>query len=185
MGFTVNSAPEGFAPDEEWVQHIEDNSGTAIARAYLFLLAGVCLVAFYATGIAPLLPERSSADRALRSIGFAFTVLAATFFAGGGMLGGATSFALEFFDTPVDPAVANTLDKLGLTMVLLAGAISIGLTMCVVAIQSLRSASPARWVGWLSAIAAAGMLGAIFFLPFLLLPIWILAMSVHLLIRRA
>jgi hypothetical protein len=179
----ATDTPDGDAPDEEWVEFTDDNAGIQLVRAYLLIVASLSLVAFYSFGLRPLLGDTEPVDRALAHIGAGATLLAAAAFSAGGLTGVAVGAANMFGDVPIDPSLARTFDNYVFGFVLVAGALSMACVIAVVAIQTWRRRVLAQWVGWLSLLAIVGMLGSIIFVPFVLLPIWLLAVSAAILAR--
>jgi hypothetical protein len=43
--------PDGDAPDDEWVQYIEDDDVAIMIRAYLLIAAGISVGALYSLGL--------------------------------------------------------------------------------------------------------------------------------------
>ena len=170
--------PDGDAPDEEWVQYIEDDQSLLLIRAYVFVVVGLCLVGFYSFGVRPRLGEADALDRALAGFGAGATLLAGAALSGGGLIGAAVGAAEMFADIPIDPSIARLFDNLMYGAILVAGAIPAGALMAVVAIQTRRRRAFPQWVLWLSLVGVLAMAASLIFLPLVLLPIWLIAVSV-------
>jgi len=172
--------PDGDAPSSDWVSYIQDHDTLLLARAYVFTLVALAIVAFYAFGVRPKLGESEPTDRSLGQFGAGATLMGAVFMAAGGLIGAAAAGAYKFGDVPVDPGLSATLDNFVYGFILVAGALSLGVLMLVVAIQTQRRKVFPQWVLWLSVAGVIGMAASVIFLPFVLLPIWLLGMSVAL-----
>lgn len=177
---TSGSTPAGDDPDQDWLNYINDNSSLLLMRAYMLIASGLCLIAFYALGIRPRLAESDAIGRALAGAGAGFVTIAATCISAGGLMGAAVGAAQKFGDVPVDVGLARTLDNFMYGFLLVGGGLSMGAVMAVVAIQSWRQGAFARWVAWASVAGVIGMAVAVIFLPFVLLPLWLIAVGVAL-----
>lgn len=170
--------PAGDAPVQEWTDYIQDSDTALVVRAYLLIGASLSLVAFYAFGVRPRLGDAESSDRALGQMGAGATLLGSAALAVGGLIGAAVAAANKFGDVPIDPSLASTFDNFVYGFLLLGGAIPFAVVMAVVAIQSRRRKAFPTWVLWVSVVAIIGMATSLIFLPFVLLPVWLIAVSV-------
>jgi hypothetical protein len=170
--------PDGDASDQEWIDYIQDDEPLLLIRAYLFVGAAVSLLAFYSFGVRPRLGEVEVADRALAGLGAGAAVLAGGSFIFGGLIGAGVGAAHMFADVPVDPSIARLLDNLMYGGLVVAGALALGVVMVVVAIQTQRRAAFPQWILWVSLLGIIGMAASVIFLPFVLAPIWLIAMSI-------
>ena len=183
--FIGTDTPDGDASESEWVDFIEDNATMLLARAYVMVAGSLSLVALYAFGIRPRLGEVEPMDRSLAHLGAGATVLATASFTTGGLIAAAVGAANEFNDVPINGNLAATLDNFSYGFVLVSGALSMAVVMAVVAIQTQRRRLFPHWILWVSAVAILGMLASIIFIPFVLLPIWLIAVSVALFLVKA
>lgn len=170
--------PAGDAPAQEWTDYIQDSDTALVVRAYLLIGASLSLFAFYAFGVRPRLGDAESSDRALGQMGAGATLLGSAALAVGGLIGAAVAAANKFGDVPIDPSLASTFDNFVYGFLLLGGAIPFAVVMAVVAIQSRRRKAFPTWVLWVSVVAIIGMATSLIFLPFVLLPVWLIAVSV-------
>jgi hypothetical protein len=179
VGVTLaTDSPDGDAPDEEWVTWVDDNAALLVVRAYLLVIGGLSLVALYALGVRPRLGESEESDRALAGLAAGSTVLAAGGLGIAGIVAAAVGAANSFGDVPIDASLARTLDNFQYGAMLIGGGVAAGVTMAVVAIQTLRRRTFPQWVAWLSILAVIGMATSLIFIPFILLPIWLVGMAV-------
>lgn len=172
-------APAHDSPDQEWIDYIQEHETAVLVRAYLFVAAALSLVAFYAFGLRPRLGDSDPVDRSLAQLGMGAIVLAAGAFVGGGLVGAAAG-AAHLGGTPVDPGLARTFDNFWFGFLLVGGAAPMAAVMAVVAIQTRRRRAFPQWVLWVSIVGIIGMAASLVFLPFVLLPIWLIAISVAL-----
>jgi len=172
------NSPAGDAPDDEWVQYIDDDKSVVLVRAYLLIAAGLALVAFYAFGLEPLLGNADVTDRALARLGYGATLIAAGALTFAGLIGAAVGAADIFADIPPDPTIARLFDNLFYGGIVVGTALALGVLMAVVAIQTQRRGVFPAWVLWLSIVGVLAMAGSLFFLPFVLAPVWLIAVSI-------
>jgi predicted lipid-binding transport protein (Tim44 family) len=76
------------------------------------------------------------------------------------------------------------LQSLGYGSLLVWGGLAASAMVATVSVAALREAVFPAWFGWLGALAAIVLLGAVIFFPMAALPIWVLIASV-LLFRRS
>jgi hypothetical protein len=176
--FISGDTPDGDAPDADWVSYVKDDESAVITRAYLFIGAGLSLVALYAFGLNPRLTGPRPTDAAMARLGAAAAVLAAAAMAGAGLVGAAVGAAEQFGDVPIDPSLARLFDNFIYGFLLIGAALPLGVVMGVVAVQALRRQAFPKWFGWLSILGVIGMLCALIFIPFVLLPVWLIALAV-------
>jgi hypothetical protein len=170
--------PDGDADDQEWINYVQDDESLLLIRAYLFVGAAVSLLAFYSFGVRPRLGEVEVTDRALAGLGAGATLLAGGAFIFAGLIGAAVGAAHIFADIPVDPSIARLFDNLMYGGLVVAGALPLGVVMAVVAIQTRRRGAFPQWILWVSVLGIIGMAASVIFLPFVLAPIWLIAVSV-------
>lgn len=170
--------PNGDAPAQEWTDYIHDSDTKLLVRAYVLIAASLSLIAFYVFGVRPRLGDAESSDRALGQMGAGATLLGAGSLTVGGLVGVAVAAANKFGDVPIDPSLASTFDNFVYGFLLLGGAVPLAVVMAVVAIQTRRRMAFPNWVLWVSVVAIIGMATSLVFLPFVLLPVWLIAVSV-------
>ena len=176
--FVPGETPDGDATANEWVEYIEDYETLVLIRAYLLIAAGLAIVAFYYLGVEPRLSGPRVSDQAMAHLGGAGAVLTAAALAFAGLIGAAVGAAHLFGDVPIDARTAALFDNLFYGGLLVGAAIPAGVLMAVVAIESGRRKAFPVWVLVASLIGVLGMAAAIVFLPFILLPIWLIAMGI-------
>lgn len=172
------NTPSGDATAREWVEYIEDDAALTLIRAYVFIVAGLCLVGLYALGVEPRITGAGTSDRALARLGAIAAVLVAGALSFAGLIGAAVGAGNMFGDVPIDPRVAALFDNFMYGGLLVGSALPAAVMMIVVAVQAQRRKAFGVWVVILSAISALGMAFALIFLPFVLLPIWLIGMSI-------
>lgn len=177
----VADTPDGDAPDQEWVANITDNESLLLARAYIFIVAGLCIVGLYALGVRERLGNADATDRALSGLGAGSSALGAASLATAGLIGAAVGAAHKFGDVPIDPNIARLFDNLVYGFLLVGAAVPFAVTMAVVAIQTRRRDAFPQWILWVSLLGILGMAVSLIFLPFVLLPVWLVCLSVVLL----
>ena len=176
--FVPGEPPDGDASANEWVDYIEDYETQVLIRAYLLIAAGLAFVAFYYLGVEPRLSGPDTTDRAMAHLGGAAAVLTAGALAFTGLIGAAVGAAHLFGDVPIDARTAALFDNLFYGGLLVGTAVPAGVVMLVVAIQSGRRKAFPVWVLVASLVGVLGMAAALVFLPFVLLPIWLIAVGI-------
>ena len=172
------NSPMSDAPEAEWVSYVEDDGALHVVRAYLFIGAGLCMVAFYACGIRPRFTETTVADQAIVGIGASAALAAAGALAVGGLVGATAGAANFFSDIPIDGALARQLNDLYLGFLVVGSAVPFAVVMAVVAIQAQRQGAFGRAITVFSVLGILGMAAALLFLPMALLLVWLIATSV-------
>ena len=182
--FVPGETPDGDANAEEWVEYIEDYETLVLVRAYLLIAAGLGLVAFYFLGVEPRLSGPETTDRAMAHLGGAAAVLTAGALSFTGLIGAAVGAAHLFGDVPIDARTAALFDNLFYGGLLVGSAVPSGVVMLVVAIEAGRRKAFPVWVLFASLVGVLGMAAALVFFPFILLPIWLIAVSIAVAMAR-
>jgi hypothetical protein len=173
----------GHDDSERAVNDFYDGSGgriQVIAGSYLLVLSGLSFLAFV-----PLLAHRADrGDSPLRTVAISAGAVASALFLASAAAHSPSYVAyVEFFDEPnselrrgVIPHIALSLQMFGV----MAAAASVFLA-CLL----LREAKGvAGWIAWTGFAAAAVSLLSLFYMPMFVLPLWVLAASVSLALRR-
>ncbi|MFN0094402.1 MAG: hypothetical protein ACKVVT_06450 [Dehalococcoidia bacterium] len=183
LGAMLGSAatPAGDAPDQEWVDYSEDNGLRVVVQAVLFILGGCALIGAFAFGVQGRVSGPDPIDRAFGQFGQSCATLGAVGIVTAGIVGAASGAAHLMGDVPVDAGFARTTDNLFYGFLLLGAAVPLGVMTATVAVQARRRRTFAAWFMWLSVLATLGMAGGLLFVPFLLLPFWLIGLGVELL----
>ncbi|HEV3124306.1 MAG TPA: hypothetical protein VG266_06990 [Candidatus Dormibacteraeota bacterium] len=108
----------------------------------------------------------------------------ATFLALGGVLFAWDAGDIAFGNTPVPSGdILRENSQLPFPILLVPGAISAGCFLVAASLLGARHALLPRWLTIAGYVAAILMLGAVVFIPFLALPLWMLLASITLLVR--
>jgi uncharacterized membrane protein YhaH (DUF805 family) len=172
--------PEYDASDEEWVEWFEDDGNTNLQVVSMFLVVASALAL---VGFLGVLTRRLRATNRPELVNVAIgagLVLAALIVVAGiaiNQVSAAITFGGD--DYPVPGAdVLRQSEQLGFGVVLLGGGWA---AVVVVGATSLAARGTDLLPGWLVTagyVAAVLLLLSVFFIPFVLLPLWVLAVSI-------
>ena len=174
--------------DEEVVAWFDDsgNQRQQLAAGYVLTIAALSAVGFVTLGLAPRIARRGQpgdvhAASFLRALS---AVLAAGIAVGACAIVAVSAQAL-IADEAIDPGSARFLPAVGYGSLLVLGGLSGGLIIAIASIHALRGGSLPAWLAWIGIVCAVLLLAAVFFLPMLLLAVWVLLASVVLLRESA
>jgi hypothetical protein len=186
VGFFLLDLPDSDDPLTKIQAHYDDSGNRAqiIIAGYLLTLAAVFFFWFLASLRARLAAVEGPPGR-LSSIAFGsglvFTamLLAATccfiFIAG----------EITFGDVDnINPEIQRVIPDLGFPLLLIGGAFSAIAMIDAASVLIVKTGVLPKWIGWFGFVAAVGLLFAGFFLPMVLLLLWVLFASVAMLRRR-
>lgn len=178
---TSGNTPEYTAPDAEWISWYQDSGNTRMAVFSLFLMmfAVVALVGFVG-GLAQRMRNDSDRADALQVVTVAGGVVLAIAWLVGGILLGAAAGAIEFTDFQVPQAdVLQMSEQLGYAVLLLGTGVGAFLLLGGTSLVARRSAMLPTWLAIAGLVAAFILLVAsAVFLPIVLLPLWLIAVSI-------
>jgi uncharacterized membrane protein YhaH (DUF805 family) len=187
VGFLLGGdTPEYDARDREWVEWFEDDGNTNLQVVAMFLLvaSALALLCFLAV-----LTRRLRATNRPELVNVAIgagLVLAAMLIVGAiGM--NQVSAAVTFGgDYPVpDADVLRQSEQIGFGVILLGGGWSGALLVGATSLAARGSDLLPRWLVIASEVVGVVLLFSVFFIPFVLLPLWVLTMSIVMLRRPA
>jgi hypothetical protein len=178
--FGVLDLPEGTDSDSAVQAAFADDQARTIVGVYLLAVAGLAFLHF----LAVLRNRLRDSFGATTSADVAFAggvVYVAILFVASGMWGVlALGTALDELPEPVDPALARTLTNLGFTLLLVFGLLAAAVMVVATSIVLVRARLGSLWLGWAGMIAAPLLLLGPFYMPQLLVPLWVVATSVGL-----
>ena len=179
----VNSTPSNNDP-AKWASFYAKHSNqvTAVADAYLFVLAALALLGF-------LLVLRTRLAGAMPAFAFYSGVIAtAGLTIAGGLLatvGGNLLFNNSSEKFPIDGNVANYVTSTGFPVLLVSSMLPLAFCLGGFAYAVIRTRALPAWIGWFAILPTLGLLFAVVFLPILLLPAFTLIVGVALTLRRS
>jgi hypothetical protein len=178
--FGVLDLPEGVDSDAAVQAAFADDQVRIIIGVYLLAVAGLAFLHFLAVlraWLRDIVGGETSAD-----VAFAGGVIyVAMLFAASGMWGVlAFGTALDELPEPVDATLARTLTNLGFMLLLVFGLLAAAAMVLATSIAVLRARRAPRWLGWSGMVAAPLLLLGPFYVPQLLVPLWVVATSVGL-----
>lgn len=150
----------------------------AILQSFVVILAGLSFIwmlsRLYGT-LRTALDGESSLPLLAFASGLAFVVIALV----GEVISVAGVYDMTFGQAAQPRAdVLGILPQVGYSLVLVAGAACALVFTLATALAVLRTAVFPRWVGWTGLVTAVILLGSPMFMPILVFPLWILAMSI-------
>ena len=186
----VSSIPVGgdASTDEEIREFYDDSGDRALVVIGLYVtVASLILFAPFLVGLyrRSRIAEGDTgwASQTALVLGASFAVLAMAGAAALAAVAGAISMAGEPSDLP-DTGVARFIGHLGYALLLIAGGLAAAGFLAALSWVIVRTRWLPAWTGWLGFIAAALLLVAVIFVPFAALPLWMLAVSAVLVVKR-
>jgi hypothetical protein len=181
--FLVNT-PSSDASAAEWQEHFEDsgNRWLAIAHGYLWALAGIAFIVFLG---AVRERVRLAADW-LGSVVFASGIVYVAMLFIGGIGTAAVAGGIEFGEAPTEGAgeFGRWFEQLGFGALLLFGMFAAGVFVITAAIGLRRAGLVPGWLAVSGDVVGVILiLLGVFFIPQILLMLWVLAVSILLLTR--
>jgi hypothetical protein len=172
--------PDTDAPASEWTEYFQDDGNRALAIGSAYAMALAALVFLYFSW------ALTASLRAAEGDGSDWSSLAAA--SGVGlvtvMLASAAAMAtvpagVEFGDVPVpDGEFARQLEQLGFGLLLLCGMLLAGVFIATVSMAALRTGILPRWLATAGFVVAVLVgFGGVFFVPMILLVLWMLVIS--------
>ena len=181
--FGVLDIPEGSDSDAAVQAAFVDDRGQIVLGVYL-LAAGGLFFLWFLGGLHARLREEAT-GRALGAIvlggGLVYVAMLYAAAATWGVLAFATAF--DEIPAPVNADVARALTQLGFVMLLIFGLLGAVAMIVATSVVILRNRLPARWLGWAGFPVSALLLLGPFYVPQLLVPLWVAATAVLLLWR--
>jgi hypothetical protein len=177
--------PDSDAPVQEWADWLTDsgNGALALISAYLLVLSALCFVVF-ACGVVQRIRILHGQGSIVASSVFAFSVAFGVLLAAAGIAVNTGPLQYLFEDNmpdPIDVTVVLQLQSLGYGLGLVAAMLAAA-AMIAIATTALRGTLPG-WFTVVGYVCAVVLLVAVFFIPMLALPIWVLIASI-LFLRR-
>lgn len=186
--FGFLNTPESDASVQEWTAHFDDsgNRMLSLLGGYAMALAGLAFVCFlWALRARLRRAEEGSEGLSALAFGSGLVFVAMAFASGAAMATIAGS--IEFGDGPVpDGEFARQLEQLGFALLLLYGMFAVAVCIAATSGSALRTGTLPRWLviaGFVVAVIV-GVIG-VFFVPMILLALWVLAVSIVMLTRPA
>lgn len=178
------NTPENDATDAEWTRWFEDSGNTRVAvlSIMLMLAAVVALIAF-AAGLVQRLSKDQSNSRFYMLVVFGGAIVLGAATALGGITVGAMSGSIEFADMPVpDAGILRAVEQLGYGILLLGSGLGSLLLMGGTGLAARQNQALPAWLATASLVFGVGVFfGAALFVPLILLPVWVIAVSIVLL----
>jgi hypothetical protein len=170
--------------DREILEHYADTSARAKEVVAFFCIAGAALAFLLFASWLRSLVGRSEPDTGqLAAVAWAGAIGYVVLTLAGNAVSRAPAFAAMGDDFSLDPNTRRLFEDAGL-LLLASGAIAAILLVVGVSLASVRYGVLPRWLGWAGFPMAALLVTAVSFLGFLVLLVWVLAVSTALALRR-
>jgi hypothetical protein len=170
--------------DREIVDYYADSSHRAREMIAFFLIAGaaVSLVVF-TNALRVRIARREERGAPWAALCWGGGITSAALVLVGNSLSRATAFAATGDDFQLDPDTRRLFEDAGL-LALASGAIAAMLLVVAVSVAALRFGVLPRWLGWFGLVVAVLLPTAVSFVGFLVLWVWILAVSFSVIFGR-
>jgi hypothetical protein len=170
--------------DREILEHYADSGNRAKEAVAFFLIAGAALAfVVFAAVLRTLIARAEQETAALATLAWAGGTACGVLLLAGNAVSRATAFAAMSDDFQLDPNTRRLIEDAGL-LLLASGAFAAILLVVAVSLAALRHGVLPRWLGWAGFPAAALLPLAIAFVGFLVLAVWVLAVSAALAFGR-
>ena len=169
--------------DEEIREHYADSGNRAKEAVAFFLIAAAALsFLIFATAMRSVIERVERATAMLAALASAGGIACAALLLAGNAVSRAPAFAAMSDDFQLEPDTRRLVEDAGL-LLLTSGAIAAMLLLVAVSVAALRHGLLPRWLAWAGFPAAALLPLAVSFLGFLVLALWVLAVSASLAVR--
>lgn len=170
--------------DREILDYYADSSNRSKETIAFFSIAAAALAfALFAGALASLIRRAEKEPSMLAGVAWAGGTAGAALLLAGNAVSRATAFAAMDDEFELDPNTRRLFEDAGL-LLLASGTIAAILLIGAVSLAALRYDLLPRWLGWAGFPAAALLPLAVAFVGFLVLALWVLAVSVALAFRR-
>jgi hypothetical protein len=185
VGLALISGPDSNASDAKILAHYADSGNRRDDIIAFFLVLAASLVAvWFLVGLRERLARaEGGVGRASAAAFGAGLVSIALWLIGMAMFAAPSGTRVDTDKFVLDPNTYRILNDLGYT-VWFSGTTIAGVTVAVTAFVGLRAGFLPKWIAWLSFVAAATMLVAFFFVPFIIYLGWVLVISLIFLWRE-
>jgi hypothetical protein len=172
------------ASDREILDHYADSGNRAKEAVAFFLIAAAALAfVLFAGALRSLIREAEQETGMLAAVAWAGGTACAALLLAGNAVSRATAFAAMDDEFELDPNTRRLFEDAGL-LLLASGTLAAILLVGAVSLAALRHGLLPRWLGWAGFPAAALLPLAIAFVGFLVLALWVIAVSAALAFRR-
>jgi hypothetical protein len=172
------------ASDREILDYYADSANRAKEVVAFFLIAAAALAFLIFAGSLRSMIARAEQDRAvLAALAWSGGIASAVLVLAGNAVSRATAFAAMSDDFELDPNLRRLAEDAGF-LLFVSGALAAILLVVAVSLAALRHGVLPGWLGWAGFPAAALLTLAIAFVGFLVLALWVLAVSAALAFRR-
>jgi magnesium-transporting ATPase (P-type) len=169
--------------DREILDYYGDSGNRAKEVIAFFLIAAAALaVVVFASSLRSLIARAEQETAMLAVLGWAGGLACAVLVLAGNAVSRATAFAAMSDDFQLDPNTRRLAENAGF-LLFVSGTLAAILLVVAVSLAAIRHGVLPRWLGWAGFPAAALLPLAIAFVGFLVLALWVLAVSAVLALR--
>ena len=183
VGVSLINTPDSDEPLAKFKEFYDDagNRAQVIISAYLLILSGIFFLWFLASLRVRLLSAEHPPGR-LTSIAFAGGIVFVSMLIASASVGAFIAGEISFGDVKnINPELMRILPDLQYPLLLIGGMFGAIAMIDAASVLIVRTGTLPRWIGWFGFVAAVGLLFAGFFLPIILLLLWVLFVSIALL----
>jgi hypothetical protein len=183
VGVSLINTPESDEPLAKFKEFYDDagNRAQVIISAYLLILSGIFFLWFLASLRVRLLSAEHPPGR-LTSIAFAGGIVFVSMLIAAASVGAFIAGEISFGDVEnINPELMRVIPDLQYPLLLIGGMFGAIAMIDAASVLIVRTGTLPRWIGWFGFVAAVGLLFAGFFLPIILLLLWVLFVSIALL----
>lgn len=184
LGLATSGSPdEWLPPSEEVVRYYEQHTDAVIIGTLLVTGSLVFLLWFLGSARAAF-GRAEGGDERVANIGFGGGLIGAAMILVGASATTLPAFRVDEHDT-VDPTTATTLNDLGGHLWGAAAPLAFGVLVATTAVMGFRHRAVSRWLAWLSAVLAVGLLFPLApWVAIMVFPLWVVIISVALYRRQ-
>jgi hypothetical protein len=189
-GFAVGgTTPDYDAADREWIEWFEDdgNRTRQVVGAFLSVAAALSFLVFLGglwRRLRRFAPEAQLLPTIALGAGLVFVALSIVSHIAFSSVSGAVTFSGEDFPVP-DADVSRTMEQLGIGLGLLGAGWTAAVFVFTAALAARGTGTLPAWLAVAGIVVGVLLLFSVFFLPFLLMLAWVLAVSIVMLLQPA
>jgi hypothetical protein len=179
--FVIAKDP-GDADAEITAYFADDDNRTRQVWTFFFVLAAALFFVWFLAVLRGRLAQAEGRPGPLTALAFGAGLVAVGLWIVADVFFSAVSFAVDFTENElytVEPNTFRLIDNIGYTL-WFSGTTVASLVVIATSILSVKTGLLPKWLGWVGFVAAAAMLVAFFFIPFLIWLGWVLLVSVWL-----
>jgi hypothetical protein len=177
-GLVINNSPNPDESNATWHSYFADKGHQALVTidGFLLVASGLCLLAFLSTIHQRIAARRGAAPSPLPIV--VGGVAAAAIMIGGVAQAAVTGSMIFANLAEPGPDALRVAQAMGYPIIMVAGMFAASLSVAGLSIQAYSARILGGRLLTFGVVCAVGLLASVFFIPMVLLPIWVIAMTI-------